>query len=157
MGLLRWGKKLYYNIVFVWSQYDGRNIDKEQLAEVPSKTKDAKLKIVGGDFIWIPTTRSWSNHLLGIGAVINSSFTQYNMPSFILVQLVRTICLYLFALSLVWTRISRSTSHCATNWHYCLLQLKSIVWLAYHHGYCIFKIIFTTKLHLTIFFPFCMK
>ena len=25
-------------IVFVWSQYDGGNIDKEQLAEVPSKT-----------------------------------------------------------------------------------------------------------------------
>ena len=25
-------------IVFVWYQYDGRNIDKEQLAEVPSKT-----------------------------------------------------------------------------------------------------------------------
>ena len=26
------------SIVFVWSQYDGGNIDKEQLAEVPSKT-----------------------------------------------------------------------------------------------------------------------
>ena len=25
-------------IVFVWSQYDEGNIDKEQLAEVPSKT-----------------------------------------------------------------------------------------------------------------------
>ena len=25
-------------IVCVWSQYDGGNIDKEQLAEVPSKT-----------------------------------------------------------------------------------------------------------------------
>ena len=34
------------------------NIDKEQLAEVPSKTKDANIKIVGGDFIWILTTRS---------------------------------------------------------------------------------------------------
>ena len=38
-------------IVFVWSQYDGENIDKEQLDKVPSKTKDAKLKIMGGDFI----------------------------------------------------------------------------------------------------------
>ena len=28
-------------IVFVWSQYDGGNIDKEQLAMVPSKTNDA--------------------------------------------------------------------------------------------------------------------
>ena len=53
-------KKFNNSIVFVWSQYDGRNIDKEQLAEVPSKTKDAKLKIVGGDFIWILTTRSCS-------------------------------------------------------------------------------------------------
>ena len=26
------------DIVFVWSQYDGVNIDKEQLAQVPSKT-----------------------------------------------------------------------------------------------------------------------
>ena len=26
------------NIIFVWSQYDGGNTDKEQLAEVPSKT-----------------------------------------------------------------------------------------------------------------------
>ena len=26
------------SIVFVWSQYDGGNIDKEQLAKVPSKT-----------------------------------------------------------------------------------------------------------------------
>ena len=25
-------------IIFVWSQYDGGNIDKEQLAEIPSKT-----------------------------------------------------------------------------------------------------------------------
>ena len=33
-------------------------LNKEQLAMVPSKTKDAKLKIVGGDFIWILTTRS---------------------------------------------------------------------------------------------------
>ena len=39
------------SIVFVWSQYDGGNIDKEQLAKVPSKTKDAKLIIMGGDFI----------------------------------------------------------------------------------------------------------
>ena len=52
----RWVSAIY--IVIVWSQYDGGNIDKEQLAEVPSKTKDAKLKIVGGDFIWILTTRS---------------------------------------------------------------------------------------------------
>ena len=34
------------------SQYDGGNIDKEQLAKVPSKTKDAKLMIMRGDFIW---------------------------------------------------------------------------------------------------------
>ena len=30
--------KIYKYIVFVWSQYDGGNVDKEQLAEVPSKT-----------------------------------------------------------------------------------------------------------------------
>ena len=28
-------------------------LNKEQLAEVPSKTLKAKLKIMGGDFIWI--------------------------------------------------------------------------------------------------------
>ena len=42
--------ELYDFIVFVWSQYDRGTIDKEQLAEVPSKTKDAKLMILGGDF-----------------------------------------------------------------------------------------------------------
>ena len=30
-------------------------LNKEQMAKVPSKTKDAKLKIVGGDFILILT------------------------------------------------------------------------------------------------------
>ena len=34
----------------------------------------------------------------------------------------------------------------------CLLQLKSIVCWIYPHGYCIFKIIFTTKLHLILYF-----
>ena len=28
-------------------------MNKEQLAKVPSKTNEAKLKIMGGDFIWI--------------------------------------------------------------------------------------------------------
>ena len=43
--------ELYDYIVFVWSQYDRGTIDKEQLAEVPSKTKDAKLMSMGVDFI----------------------------------------------------------------------------------------------------------
>ena len=30
----------------------------------PPKPKEAKLKIVGGDFTWILTTRSWPNHSL---------------------------------------------------------------------------------------------
>ena len=39
-----WIFEMFYEfIVFVWSQYDGRNIYKEQLAKVPSKTKDAEL------------------------------------------------------------------------------------------------------------------
>ena len=33
-------------------------LNKEQLAKVPSKPKEAKLKIMGGDFIWILPTRS---------------------------------------------------------------------------------------------------
>ena len=39
-------------------------LNKEQLAKVHSKTKEAKLKIMGGDFIWILPTRSRSNHSL---------------------------------------------------------------------------------------------
>ena len=34
---------------------------KNNWLKVPSKTKDAKPKIVGGDFIWILTAISWSN------------------------------------------------------------------------------------------------
>ena len=79
---------LYPFIVFVWSQYDGGNIEqrlcnsstkilqgrkwlylsglnmmegmlnKEQVAKVPSKTKKGKLKIMGGDIILVLPTRS---------------------------------------------------------------------------------------------------
>ena len=31
-------------------------LNKEQLAKVPSKTKEAKLKSMGGDFVWILST-----------------------------------------------------------------------------------------------------
>ena len=45
------------NIVFVWSQYDGGNIDKEQLAKVLCKTLEAKLKIVGRRLHLDPTIK----------------------------------------------------------------------------------------------------
>ena len=38
------GYKLY--IVFIWSQYDGGNIDKEQWLRFPPKTNEAKLNIM---------------------------------------------------------------------------------------------------------------
>ena len=37
-------------IVFVWSQYNGGNIDKEQWLRFPPKPNEAKLNIMGGDF-----------------------------------------------------------------------------------------------------------
>ena len=40
-------------IVFVWSQYDGENIDKEQWLSFLPKHSEAKLNIVGGDLFWI--------------------------------------------------------------------------------------------------------
>ena len=36
-------------IVFVWSQYDGGNIDKEQCLRFLPKPNEAKLNIIGGD------------------------------------------------------------------------------------------------------------
>ena len=39
------------SIVFVWSQYDGGNIDKEQWLRFPPKPNEAKLNIMGGD-LW---------------------------------------------------------------------------------------------------------
>ena len=39
-------------------------LTKNNWLRFPPKPKEAKLKIVGGDFTWILTTRSWSNHSL---------------------------------------------------------------------------------------------
>ena len=54
------GTEYNSDIVFVWSQYDGGNIEQKTIGygccQKP-KTKEAKLKIVGGDFIWILPTR----------------------------------------------------------------------------------------------------
>ena len=47
---------LRINIVFVWSQYDGGNIDKEQWLRFPPKPNEAKLNIMGGDLFWILTS-----------------------------------------------------------------------------------------------------
>ena len=55
--------KIYKNgatIVFVWSRYDGGNIDKEQWPRFPPKPKDAKLIFMGGDIHLILTTWCWS-------------------------------------------------------------------------------------------------
>ena len=43
-------------IVFVWSQYDGGNIDKEQWLRFPPKPNEAKLNIMVGDLFWILTS-----------------------------------------------------------------------------------------------------
>ena len=43
-------------IVFIWSQYDGGNIDKEQWLRFPPKPNEAKLNIMGGDLFWILTS-----------------------------------------------------------------------------------------------------
>ena len=39
----------YLNIVFVWSQYDGGIIDKNNWLGFPPKPKEAKLNMMGGD------------------------------------------------------------------------------------------------------------
>ena len=44
-------------IVFVWSQYDGVNIDKEQLAEVPSKTYRSRAENYERRLILDPTNK----------------------------------------------------------------------------------------------------
>ena len=44
------------DIVFVWSQYDGGNIYKEQWLRFPPKPNKSKLNIMGGDLFWILTS-----------------------------------------------------------------------------------------------------
>ena len=44
-------------IVFVWSHYDGGNIDKEQLAEVPSKTQRSQAEYYGRSLIMDPNNK----------------------------------------------------------------------------------------------------
>ena len=49
---------IQYFIVFVWAQYDGGNIGKEQLAEVPSKTLRSQAEYYGRRLILDPTNES---------------------------------------------------------------------------------------------------
>ena len=49
-------RMLRHYIVFIWSQYDGGNIDKEQWLRFPPKPNEAKLNIMGGDLFWILTS-----------------------------------------------------------------------------------------------------
>ena len=62
-------KDIHINIVFVWSQYDGGNIDKEQWLRFPPKPNEAKLNIMDGDLFWIVYN---SNSNSTGGALVNN-------------------------------------------------------------------------------------
>ena len=64
IGLVTKIMKTQQHIVFVWSQYDGANIEQLTVGYGWRQNQKVKLKIVGGEFTCILQTRSWSNHSL---------------------------------------------------------------------------------------------
>ena len=61
-------------VVFVWSQYDGGNIDKRTMAEVPSKTKRCQAK-----WLWEETSSNPSANANPMIDYITSVIVPYSL------------------------------------------------------------------------------